>query len=64
MHFEIVSDRECLIDGIGLLPVNAPVVLDDDDLKLFQAMNNVSITEAKFPRFVSIVAVLDEGGEK
>lgn len=59
MHFEILSDRECLVDGIGLLPANAPVVLDEDDLKLFQVMHSYSITEAHFPDHVKVTAVLD-----
>lgn len=63
MHFEVVSDREVSVDGIGLLTPNHPVTPSDDALKLFETLHGYSLAEANFPEFVQVTAVIEEEGE-
>lgn len=64
MHFEIVSDKDVLVDAIGLLVANEPKVVTDDELRLFQVFHGVSIAKANFPANVIVTAVVaeSEGG--
>lgn len=55
------SDRECTIDGVGLLVPGVPVEVDPD---LFFMYHNAKPIEAATPIFVKkTVVVSKEGGE-
>lgn len=54
--YVIISDRDCTIDGIGLLESGKEKALTDQDIRLFRAIHRYPITSAKFPFFVQLVA--------
>lgn len=60
--FEIVSDREVLLDAIGLLKANEPVAVTAEMLNLFKVYHGTSLASANFPSYVQVTAtaVLDE----
>lgn len=63
MHFEVVSDREVAVDGIGVLYPNESVTPSDDALRLFEALHGYSLANANFPEFVQVTAVIEKEGE-
>jgi len=63
LSFEIESDRDVLVDGIGLLPAHEPVGLTEDMLRDFKLRNGVELVGANFPPYVSVTAVLAEPTE-
>lgn len=62
-HFELESDREVTVAGIGLLPVGQPVEISEFTARMFQAHQGYSLAQAKFPPYVTLTAVLTGGGE-
>lgn len=60
ISFQLASDREVQIMGIGVLKPNVPMQLDEEALSFFKAVQGVSVPEAKFPAFVSVTAVIAE----
>jgi hypothetical protein len=55
------SDRECTIDGVGLLEPGSPVEVDP---VTFQSAHGYLPTKALLPYFVSVLVDMDdEGGE-
>lgn len=57
MRFEIVSKQACLIDGVGEMVPGERVVVDQ---VLFQAVHGYPVSEANFPSYVEVIAVLEE----
>lgn len=64
--FELVSDQEVTINGVGLLEPGKPKQVDDVMLKVFAVEHGYPLSEANFPSFVRLTAVLaeDETDEK
>lgn len=54
------SDRECTIDGVGLLMPGLPVEVDDTT---FRTAHGYSPAEAKFPNFIKVTYDTSEGSE-
>jgi len=57
------SDRECTIDGVGLLEPGNPVEVDP---ALFKTMQGINPAQANFPHFIRVTYDLtedNEGGE-
>jgi len=68
--FELVSQQDVTVGGIGLLPAGEPVRVTNEQLNAFQAVHGYPLKEARFPSGVQVTAVLepdddeeDEGGE-
>lgn len=61
--FEITSSREVTINGIGLLRENEPITVTDSMADHFESEQGYPLTEANFPNFVKVTAVLGEGNE-
>lgn len=62
--FELVSAQEVTVNGVGLLRAGEPVQLDELKLAHFQAEHGYPITEARFPDYVRLSAVVDTNDEK
>jgi hypothetical protein len=60
LRFEITSDRDVLVDGIGLLPAGEDVELSDDQIRDFELRNKVKLVDANFPPYVRVTTVLAE----
>jgi len=54
------SDRECTIDGVGLLEPGKPVEVDP---VLFAIYHGYQPTQANFPGFVKVTIDISAGGE-
>jgi hypothetical protein len=54
------SDRECTINGVGLLEPGKPVEVDPE---LFTIAQGVKPAEAHLPHFVKVTVDVSEGGE-
>lgn len=63
LSFTIESDRDVLVDGIGLLPANEVVEVTEEMLRDFNLRNGVELVKANFPPYVKVTAVIAEGGE-
>lgn len=64
LRFEIESDRDVLVDGIGLLPAGESVEVTDEASRDFKLRNGVDLVNANFPPHVKVTAVLaDEATE-
>lgn len=59
LHFEIESDREVLIDGIGEVPAGEPLTLTDEQVRDFEIFNHVKLAGANLPDFIKVTAVLE-----
>jgi len=59
MHFEILSDRDVYLDGIGLLKANVPVEISETELHLFKVLHSVDIISANFSPFIKLTVVVD-----
>lgn len=59
IHFEIESDRDVTVDAIGLLEAGVPVVVSEESLILFKDLQGKALSEANFPSFVKVTAVVD-----
>lgn len=57
--FELVSEQEVTINGIGLLTPGQPVPVDQAMLDHFESEHGYRLNESNFPKFVKLVAVLD-----
>lgn len=62
MHFEVLSDRPCLIDAIGELEAGKAIKVSGDQLFLFKSIHGVSLAEAKFPPDITVTYVIPEEG--
>lgn len=62
-YFELVSDRDVLVDGIGLLQADEPRKLTKDEETQFSVMHGKRVSESNFPKFVTVTAHLGEGVE-
>jgi hypothetical protein len=60
MYFEVESDRDVTVNAIGLLEAGVPVRIDDNTRTLFTREHGVDITQANFPTFVQVTAVVEE----
>ncbi len=60
LRFEVESDRDVLVDGIGLLPAGEAVEITEDMVRNFELLNGVKLADAKFPPFVQVSTVLVE----
>lgn len=58
--FELVSAQEVTINGVGLLRAGEPVQVDELRLAHFHAEHGYPLSEAKFPPYVKLTAVLTE----
>ena len=58
IRFEIESDRDVLVDGIGLLPAGEPVEVSEDMLRDFQLRNGVKLAGANFASHVKVTAIV------
>jgi hypothetical protein len=58
LRFEIESDRDVLVDGIGLLPAGESVEVTDEALRNFKLRNGVDLAKANFAPNVKVTAVL------
>lgn len=63
VRFELESDRDVLVAGIGLLPAGQPVEVSEFAAMMFEKHQGVALTKAQFPVYVSLTAVLVDGGE-
>lgn len=59
MYFEVESDRDVTVNAIGLLEAGVPVRLNDATRALFKNAQGVDITQANFPAFVKVTAVVE-----
>lgn len=59
MHFEIESDRDVLIDGIGEIMADTPMSLTDEQVQSFELFNHTKLAGANLPSFVQVTAVLE-----
>ncbi len=62
IHFVLESDRDVLVNGIGLLPAGEPVEVSEVSARYFEAIYNTSLAKANFAPYVKVTAVPD-GGE-
>lgn len=65
MKVLFASDRECTIDGVGLLVPGEPVEVDPE---VFKLVHGITPAQANFPTFIKVTYVLperekEEGGE-
>jgi len=58
LHLEIESDRDVLVDGIGLLPAGQSVEVTEEMLRNFELRNHVKLAGANLPPYVQVSAVL------
>ena len=63
VRFELMSDRDVTVSGIGLLPAGQPVEVSEFDALMFEKHQGVTLAKALFPPYVSLTAVLTDGGE-
>lgn len=63
LRFELESDRDVLVDGIGLLPAGEAVEVTEDMLRDFEMRNNVKLVDANFPSYVKVSALTDNPAE-
>lgn len=65
--FELVSQQDCMVGGVGLLTAGEPMRLSDEQLNAFEAVHGYPLKEAKFTSGVEVTVVLlvdeEEGGE-
>lgn len=60
MFFTIESDREVQISGIGVLKPGEPHQLTDEEIRLFELYQGVSLIKANFPPYIAITAEVGE----
>jgi hypothetical protein len=58
LHLEIESDRDVLVDGIGLLPAGKSVEVTEEMLRDFELRNNTKLAGANLPSYVQVSVVL------
>lgn len=63
VRFELTSNRDVLVSGIGLLPADQPVEVSEFQSLMFEKIQGVPLTRASFPAYVTLTAVLVDGGE-
>lgn len=64
MYYELESDREVQVLGIGILPAGEPVVVSEEGLRLFESYQGVSLAKAQFPPHVKLTAVVENKAEE
>lgn len=63
--FELVSQQDCTVGGIGLLKAGEPVQVTDEQLNAFEAVHGYPLKEAKFTSGVEVTVVLEvENGDE
>lgn len=62
--FEITSSREVTVNGIGLLRVDEPVQVDEIKAAHFEAEHGYRLSEANFPEYVRVTAVLTKENQE
>lgn len=60
LRFEVESDRDVLVDGIGLLPAGEVVEVTEDMVRDFELRNGVRLAGANLPPYVKVSAVFAE----
>lgn len=60
MHFELESDRDVTVSGIGLLEAGVPVQVDKQAEHMFVLYHGVSLVKAQFPPYVKLTAMVEE----
>lgn len=65
MSFEIESNQDVLLDGVGLLKAGEPHKLTEEELIAFRVAHRVSFAEARFAPGIKVTYNLEdaEGGE-
>jgi len=65
MHFEIESDREISVLGVGILTPGEPHRLTDEERQMFKIYYGQDVIGANFAPYVKVTAVVEsaEGGE-
>ena len=70
--FELVSQQDVTVGGVGMLHAGEPVRVTDQQLRAFEAVHGYPLKEARFPSGVRVTVVVepddeeeddDEGGE-
>lgn len=61
MYFELESDRDVTVSGIGLLEAGVPVKVDDLAKAMFEQYQGTTLVKALFPPYVKLTAVVEEG---
>jgi hypothetical protein len=64
LKYEIVSDRDVLVDAIGLLEADKPVEVTAEMLQMFEILNGVSLLGANLPSFVQVTTIVEAPAEK
>jgi hypothetical protein len=59
LRFEVESDRDVLVDGIGLLPAGEAVQVTEDMVRDFEMRNHTKLAGANLPAYVQVSVVLD-----
>lgn len=62
--FEITSSREVTLNGIGLLRVDEPVVVDELKAAHFVAEHGYRLSEANFPEYVRVTAITSRNDQE
>jgi hypothetical protein len=63
MYFEIESDREVSVSGIGILIAGEPHRVTEDEKRQFEIFNNVKLVGANFAPYVKVTAVMNNDEE-
>jgi hypothetical protein len=64
VHFEITSEKECLITAIGEFAAGETKLVDEAQAAFFKSYNGYSLAEANFPEFVKVETVTEKSAEK
>jgi hypothetical protein len=66
--FELVSQQDCTVGGIGLLKAGEPVRLTNEQLNAFEVVHGYPLKDANFSSGVEVTVILlpdeEEGGEE
>ncbi len=60
IYFEIESNREVSVSGVGILTPGEPHRLTDEERIMFKIHNGQDIVGAQFAPYVKVTAVLEE----
>lgn len=61
--FELVSQQDVTVGGVGLLPAGEPVRVTDEQLRAFEVVHGYPLKEARFPSGVQVTVVLEDDEE-
>jgi hypothetical protein len=59
MYFEIESDREVSVAGIGILMAGEPHRVSEDEMRQFEIHNHTPLIKANFAHYVKVTAVVE-----